>query len=167
MFGRALLRGSGPKAAWPGVACCRPNAAGAIRELSAIATRPAAARCHRRDEQGDTRDDELQVCLAAGACRARRVCRMITKSVPARAHTRTFAVGIDYITQHTHQRAVAAAGAQLRETALPTPVRRRRRRGCILRGVMSVETAAIEMEAVAALSVSLPRSGLSPDHRLR
>ena len=35
---------------------------------------------------------------------------MITKAVPARARTRTFAIGVDYITEHTHQRAVASAG---------------------------------------------------------
>ena len=29
---------------------------------------------------------------------------MITKAVPARAHTRTFAIGVDYISEHTHQR---------------------------------------------------------------
>jgi hypothetical protein len=29
---------------------------------------------------------------------------MITKAVLARAHTRTFAIGVDYITEHTHQR---------------------------------------------------------------
>lgn len=38
---------------------------------------------------------------------------MITKSIPARARTRTFAIGVDYITEHTHQRAVAAAGVKL------------------------------------------------------
>jgi hypothetical protein len=76
---------------------------------------------------------------------------MITKSVPARAHTRTFAVGIDYITQHAHQRAVAAAGHTF-ESAVTYAGAPEKAAWVHLRGVMSVETAAIEMEAVAALS---------------
>jgi hypothetical protein len=76
---------------------------------------------------------------------------MITKSVPARAHTRTFAVGIDYITEHTHQRAVAAAGHSF-EGGVAYASSPEKAAWVHLRGVMSVETAAIEMEAVAALS---------------
>jgi hypothetical protein len=76
---------------------------------------------------------------------------MITKSVPARAHTRTFAVGVDYITEHTHQRAVAAAGATF-EGGVMYASAPEKAAWVHLRGVTSVETAAIEMEAVAALS---------------
>ena len=53
---------------------------------------------------------------------------MITKSVPARAHTRTFAVGVDYITEHTHQRAVRPPAPPSR-VASRTRARRRRRHG--------------------------------------
>jgi hypothetical protein len=76
---------------------------------------------------------------------------MITKSVPARAHTRTFAVGVDYITQHTHQRAVTAVGHTF-ESGVAYAGAPEKAAWVHLRGVMSVETAAIEMEAVAALS---------------
>ena len=76
---------------------------------------------------------------------------MITKSVPARAHTRTFAVGVDYITQHMHQRAVAMAGHSF-ERGVNYASAPEKAEWVHLRGVMSVETAAIEMEAVAALS---------------
>src|SRR5580704_14265559 len=76
---------------------------------------------------------------------------MITKSVPARAHTRTFAVGIDYITKHTQQRAVAAAGQSF-EGGVAYASSSEKAAWVHLRGVMSVETAAIEMEAIAALS---------------
>ena len=76
---------------------------------------------------------------------------MITKSVPARAHTRTFAVGVDYITEHTHQRAVAAAGVTF-EGGVTYASAPEKAAWVHLRGVTSVETAAIEMEAVAALS---------------
>ncbi len=76
---------------------------------------------------------------------------MITKSVPARAHTRTFGVGIDYITEHTHQRAVATAGHSF-ERGVAYASSPEKAAWVHLRGVMSVETAAIEMEAVAALS---------------
>ena len=80
-----------------------------------------------------------------------RVGRVITKSVPARAHSRTFAVGVDYITEHTHQRAVAAAGVTFEGgvTYVSAP---EKAAWVHLRGVTSVETAAIEMEAVAVLS---------------
>ena len=76
---------------------------------------------------------------------------MITKAVPARAHTRTFAIGVDYITEHTHQRAVAAAGHSF-EGGVGYASAPEKAEWVHLRGVMSVETAAIEMEAVAALS---------------
>ena len=76
---------------------------------------------------------------------------MITKAVPARAHTRTFAIGVDYITEHTHQRAVASAGHSF-EGGVAYASAPEKAEWVHLRGVMSVETAAIEMEAVAALS---------------
>ena len=76
---------------------------------------------------------------------------MITKAVPARAHTRTFVIGVDYITEHTHQRAVAAAGHSF-EGGVAYASAPEKAEWVHLRGVMSVETAAIEMEAVAALS---------------
>ena len=90
---------------------------------------------------------------------------MITKAVPARAHTRTFAIGVDYITEHTHQRAVAAAGHSF-EGGVAYASAPEKAEWVHLRGVMSVETAAIEMEAVADVVQALPRSGLSSDHRL-
>jgi hypothetical protein len=76
---------------------------------------------------------------------------MITKSVPARAHTRTFAVGVDYITEHTHQRAVIAAGATF-EGGVTYTSAPEKAAWVHLRGVTSVKTASLEMEAVAALS---------------
>ena len=76
---------------------------------------------------------------------------MITKAVPARAHTRTFAIGVDYITEHTHQRAVAAACHSF-EGGVAYASAPEKAEWVHLRDIMSVETAAIEMEAVAALS---------------
>jgi hypothetical protein len=76
---------------------------------------------------------------------------MITKAVPARAHTRTFAIGVDYITEHTHQRAIASASHSF-EGGVAYASAPEKAEWVHLRGVMSVETAAIEMEAVAALS---------------
>jgi hypothetical protein len=76
---------------------------------------------------------------------------MISKSVPARARTRTFAIGIDYITDHTHQRAVAAAGASF-EGGVTYATAPEKAAWIHLRGVSSLETAWLEMEAVAALS---------------
>jgi hypothetical protein len=76
---------------------------------------------------------------------------MITKAVAARARTRTFAIGVDYITEHTHQRAVAKAGHSF-EGGVSYASAPEKAEWVHLRGVMSVETAAIEMEAVAALS---------------
>jgi hypothetical protein len=76
---------------------------------------------------------------------------MISKAVPARAHTRTFAVGIDYITEHTHQRALATVGHGF-EDGVAYASASEKAAWVHLRGVMSVDTAAIEMGAVAALS---------------
>jgi hypothetical protein len=76
---------------------------------------------------------------------------MITKAVPARARTRTFAIGVDYITEHTHQRAVASAGHSF-EGGVSYASAPAKAEWVHLRGVTSVETAATEMEAVAAFS---------------
>jgi hypothetical protein len=76
---------------------------------------------------------------------------MITKSVPALARTRTFAVGVDYITEHTHQRAVTAAGVTF-EGGVTYASAPEKAAWVHLRGVTSVETASLEMEAVTALS---------------
>jgi hypothetical protein len=76
---------------------------------------------------------------------------MITKAVPARARTRTFAIGVDYITEHTHQRAVASAGHSF-EGSVSYASAPEKAEWVHLRGVTSADTAAIEMEAVAALS---------------
>ncbi len=76
---------------------------------------------------------------------------MISKSVPARCHTRSFAMGIDYITEHAHERACVQAtrsfGDGIGYASAP-----KKAAWVHLRGVTSVETAAIEMEAVAVLS---------------
>ncbi len=76
---------------------------------------------------------------------------MITKAVPARARSRTFAIGVDYITEHTHQRAMAQAGSSF-EGGVAYASAPEKAEWVHLRGVTSVETAAIEMEAVAVLS---------------
>src|SRR6202162_3260646 len=90
-------------------------------------------------------------CSAARPHGDLRSCRMISKSVPARARTRTFAIGIDYVTEHTHQRAAAAAGATF-EAGVTYASAPEKAAWVHMRGVTSVETAALEMEAVAALS---------------
>src|SRR6202049_4144729 len=76
---------------------------------------------------------------------------MISKSVPARARTRTFAIGIEYVTDHTHQRAVARGGASF-EGGVTYATAAEKSAWIHLRGVSSLETAWLEMEAVAALS---------------
>ncbi|HEY1868303.1 MAG TPA: relaxase/mobilization nuclease domain-containing protein, partial [Candidatus Cybelea sp.] len=76
---------------------------------------------------------------------------MISKSVQARGRGRTFAIGVDYITEHTHQRAVQKAGYSF-ESGVTYASAPEKAEWVHLRGVASVETAAIEMEAVAALS---------------
>jgi hypothetical protein len=80
---------------------------------------------------------------------------MISKAVPARMHTRTFAIGVDYVTAHTHQRALVAAGTTF-EGGVTYASAPEKAAWVHLRGVMSVETAALEMEAVAALSRQCP-----------
>jgi hypothetical protein len=76
---------------------------------------------------------------------------MITKAVPSRARTRTFAIGVEYITEHTHERAVATAGVTF-EGGVAYASAPDKAAWIHLRGIAFVQTAAIEMEAVAALS---------------
>ncbi len=76
---------------------------------------------------------------------------MISKSVPARTHTRSFAIGVDYITEHAHKRARAQAARSF-EHGIGYASAPEKAAWVELRGVTSVEIAAIEMEAVAALS---------------
>ena len=76
---------------------------------------------------------------------------MISKSVAARSHTRRFATGIDYITEHAHERACAQAGRSFGD-GIGYASAPKKAAWVQLRGVTSVEMAALEMEAVAALS---------------
>ncbi|HZY96448.1 MAG TPA: relaxase/mobilization nuclease domain-containing protein [Candidatus Cybelea sp.] len=76
---------------------------------------------------------------------------MISKSVAARNHSRRFATGIDYITEHAHERACRQAGRSFGD-GIGYASAPKKAAWVQLRGVTSVETAAIEMEAVAALS---------------
>lgn len=76
---------------------------------------------------------------------------MISKSVPARSRTRSFATGIDYITEHAHERACAHAARSFGD-GIGYASAPKKAAWVQLRGVTSVETAALEMEAVAALS---------------
>jgi hypothetical protein len=80
---------------------------------------------------------------------------VITKSVPARARSRTFAIGIEYISEHAHRRALAAAGIGF-EDGVTYATSPQKAAWIHLRGVTSLETAALEMEAVAALSKRCP-----------
>jgi Relaxase/Mobilisation nuclease domain len=76
---------------------------------------------------------------------------MISKSVPARCHTRSFATGIDYITEHAHERACRQAGRSFGD-GIGYASAPKKAAWVQLRGVTSVETAALEMEALAVLS---------------
>ncbi len=76
---------------------------------------------------------------------------MISKSVPARSRTRSFGTGIDYITEHAHERACVQAKRSF-EDGIGYASAPKKAAWVQLRGVTSVETAALEMEAVAALS---------------
>jgi hypothetical protein len=76
---------------------------------------------------------------------------MISKSVPARNRTRSFATGIDYITEHAHERAGAVAARSFGD-GIGYASAPKKAAWVHLCGVTSVETAAIEMEAVAVLS---------------
>jgi Relaxase/Mobilisation nuclease domain len=76
---------------------------------------------------------------------------MISKAVPARSRTRTFATGIDYITEHAHERACRQAARSF-DDGIGYASAPKKAAWVQLRGVTSAETAAPEMEAVAALS---------------
>jgi hypothetical protein len=76
---------------------------------------------------------------------------MISKAVPARSRTRSFATGIDYITEHAHERACRQAGRSFGD-GIGYASAPKKAAWVQLRGVTSVETAALEMEAVAVLS---------------
>ena len=76
---------------------------------------------------------------------------MISKAVPARSRTRTFATGVDYITEHAHERACRQAGRSFGD-GIGYASAPKKAAWVQLRGVTSVETAALEMEAVAVLS---------------
>jgi hypothetical protein len=76
---------------------------------------------------------------------------MISKSVSARSRTRSFATGIDYITEHAHERACVRAGRSFGD-GIGYASAPKKAAWVQLRGVTSVETAAIEMEAAAVLS---------------
>jgi hypothetical protein len=80
---------------------------------------------------------------------------VITKSVPARARSRTFAIGVEYISEHAHRRGLAAAGIGF-EDGVTYATSPEKAAWIQLRGVTSLETAALEMEAVAALSKRCP-----------
>jgi hypothetical protein len=76
---------------------------------------------------------------------------MISKSVAASNHSRSFATGVDYITEHAHERACRQAGRSFGD-GIGYASAPKKAAWVQLRGVTSVETAAIEMEAVALLS---------------
>ncbi len=76
---------------------------------------------------------------------------MISKSVAARSRTRSFATGIDYITEHAHERACVQAGRSFGD-GIGYASAPKKAAWVQVRGVASVETAAIEMEGVAVLS---------------
>lgn len=76
---------------------------------------------------------------------------MISKSVPARNHSCRFATGIDYITEHAHERACGQAARSF-EGGIAYASAPKKAAWVQLRGVTLVETAALEMEAVATLS---------------
>lgn len=92
--------------------------------------------------------------MPCGATRnAALVTPVITKSVPARAGSRTFAIGIEYITEHGHiPRRDAGGFAERVDYATAAS----KAAWTHVRGVTSLETAAIEMDAVAALSRRCP-----------
>ena len=75
---------------------------------------------------------------------------MITKSVAARSHTRRFATGIDYITEHAHSALVRRLDVPS-EMASDMRAHRKRRAGCSYAASFGGD-GCIEMEAVAAFS---------------
>jgi len=94
---------------------------------------------------------------------------MISKSVPARARTRTFAIGIDYVTDHTHQRAVAAAGASF-EGGVTYATAPEKAAWIHLRGVSSLEplsTTITSKRPAALCRASPPRQSRKSDARSR
>lgn len=76
---------------------------------------------------------------------------MITKSVPARCGTRTFATAVGYITRQHHERERTAVGRSF-QSGVDYATAPDKAAWIHLRGVLSLETAWLEMEAVAALS---------------
>ena len=76
---------------------------------------------------------------------------MITKSVPARCGTRTFATAVGYITRQHHERERVDVGRSF-ESGVEYATAPEKAAWIHLRGVLSLETAWLEMEAVAALS---------------
>jgi hypothetical protein len=76
---------------------------------------------------------------------------MISKSVAARNNSRSFATGVDYITEHAHERACRQAGRSFGD-GIGYASAPKKAAWVQLRGVTSVGTAALEMEAVAVLS---------------
>src|ERR1700693_1444786 len=76
---------------------------------------------------------------------------VITKSVPARCGTRTFATAVGYITREHHERERTDVGRSF-QSGVEYATAREKAAWIHLRGVISLETAWLEMEAVAALS---------------
>jgi hypothetical protein len=76
---------------------------------------------------------------------------MITKSVPARCGTRTFATAVGYITRQHHERERTDVGRSF-QSGVGYATAPEKAAWIHLRGVSSLETAWLEMEAVAALS---------------
>src|ERR1700693_2102309 len=76
---------------------------------------------------------------------------VITKSVPARCGTRTFATAVGYVTRQHHERERTDVGRSF-EDGVDYATAPEKAAWIHLRGVTAVETAALEMEAVAALS---------------
>src|SRR2546423_692240 len=85
------------------------------------------------------------------ACCSCAVRVVISKSVRAHSGTRTFAVGIEYITEHSHQRASTLPGGKF-DGGVVYATAAQKAAWIEMRGVTSVETAAIEMEATATLA---------------
>jgi hypothetical protein len=76
---------------------------------------------------------------------------MITKSVPARCGTRTFATAVGYITRQHHGRERTDVGRSFQD-GVDYATSPEKAAWVHLRGVSSLETAWLEMEATAALS---------------
>jgi hypothetical protein len=76
---------------------------------------------------------------------------VITKSVPARCGTRTFATAVGYITREHHEPERTDVGRSF-QSGVEYATAPEKAAWIHLRGVISLETAWLEMEAVAALS---------------